>query len=283
MKPTCFRVGRIYFVTQIDFHRHQHSMICFCGSFTLPIRHTDMPTQHPEILAGASIPPIKESVRIIIAKSDRTYAEGLSAICSKIFSHAEISIVTTATEALEALQSISFDFGIFGLRFHDGDGIELLQHASQKRLAKNILVIAEHQDRSLLPSLHTSRLDAIIDTFNETHHAIRNALRLVAKGQVYISPTLRHYLIDRHSSLNLRQNLTAGELRVLRIIGTGCDNLEASQRLKLSMGTVQTHRRSIMRKFKVSSSTKLVFEAIRLGFVQTYSDEPGADFTTTEE
>lgn len=222
-----------------------------------------------ELAAEAALPPLKESVKILIAKSDRIYAESLEAICRKVFQDAQVTLKITGVEALAALQSGEYDYGIIGLRFPELDGVDLLMEVSQKRLVKNLIVIATKQDRPILPSLRTSRIDAIIDTYSETQTTLRAALRLVAKGQIYVSPTLREYLVERHASLTLRESLTPGELRVLRLIGTGYDNEEASEKLGLSVGTVQTHRRSIMRKFKVSSSTKLVFEAIRLGFVQT--------------
>lgn len=228
-----------------------------------------MPAEPATLIAEAALPPLKEPVRILIAKSDRIYAEALSAISRKVFAEAQITIHTTGSEALAALQTNTFDYCIMGLRFPDTDGVELAQEASQKRLVENLIIVAEQRDKPILPSLRTSRIDAIIDTYSETQITMRAALRLVSKGQVYVSPSLRDYLVERHSSLTLRQSLTPGELRVLRFIGTGYDNEEAGEKLGISVGTVQTHRRSIMRKFKVSSSTKLVFEAIRLGFVQT--------------
>jgi len=239
---------------------------------------------HPkpsDLTAEAALPPLKESAKILIAKSDHIYAEALSAICRKVFPHAQITIHTTGSEALADLQANAYDYGILGLRFPDFDGVELVMETSQNRLVKNLLIVAERHDMTILPSLRTSRIDAIIDTYSETQNTMRAALRFVAKGQVYVSPALREYLVERHSSLTLRESLTPGELRVLRYIGTGSDNEETSAKLSLSVGTVQSHRRSIMRKFKVSSSSKLVFEAIRLGFVQTNligaSDKPTPD------
>lgn len=210
---------------------------------------------------------------IVIAKSDRIYAEALASSCTRVFPSASVEVFTNGLEAISSLESLQIDYLVTGLRFSDTDGIDLLQKSSQQRLAKNIIVVAEEQDRPLLPNLHTTRVDAIIDTYTESQAMLRNALRIVSKGQIYISPTLRDYLVERHSSLALRQKLTASEIRVLRVIGNGSDNQEAAAILGLSAATVQTHRRSIMQKFKVSTSAKLVFEAIRLGFLQTHCDD----------
>ncbi len=226
----------------------------------------------PTLSAVAPLPS-ETGFHIVIAKSDRIYAEALASSCTRVFPTASVQVFTNGLEAISSLESLQIDYLITGLRFSDTDGIDLLQKASQQRLAKNIIVVAEEQDRPLLPNLHTTRVDAIIDTYTESQAILRNALRTVSRGQIYISPTLRDYLVERHSSLALRQKLTASEIRVLRVIGNGSDNQEAAAILGLSAATVQTHRRSIMQKFKVSTSAKLVFEAIRLGFLQTHCDD----------
>lgn len=228
-------------------------------------------------LVSETTSPIPGPTRIVVAKADLIYAESLVSICSRVFPDAEIQLFTQGTDALSMLLETRVDYILLGLSFIDQDGIELLQQVSQQRLAHNVIVVAEQQDKPLLPSLHTMRVDAIIDTYTESINGVRHALRLVSKGQVYVSPALRSYLVERHSSQTLRQLLTPGELRVLRVIGDGSDNHEAAIRLGLSESTVQTHRRSIMQKFKVSSSAKLVYEALRLGFVRPDSHESKPD------
>lgn len=217
--------------------------------------------------------PSLRSSRILIAKADRVYAEALGTLCSQAFPDSEIEITTTGETTRHALEETRVDYLILGMRFPDLDGVELLQEISQKRLAKNLIIIAGQHDKPLLSSLHTTRFDAIIDTYSESQEAIKDALRSVAKGQLHLSASLRPYLVERHSSWTSRQKLTLGERRVLKVIGNGCDNQEAGLLLGLRASTVQTHRRSIMRKLRVSSSPKLVYEALRLGFVQLNTAE----------
>jgi DNA-binding NarL/FixJ family response regulator len=77
--------------------------------------------------------------------------------------------------------------------------------------------------------------------------------------------------------------LTPAELQVFCVIGDGSDDREAAARLGLSKATVTTHRRNIMRKLGVSSSAKLVREAVRLGVVRIGPDgaivRPGLEDT----
>ena len=116
--------------------------------------------------------------------------------------------------------------------------------------------------------LRTARFDGFIDASSEGLEAMMMALRQVADGQGYISPTVRHNLVDRLEATALGQRLTRAEIRVLSVIGDGSDNDEGAQRLGLTPSTVQTHRRNVMRKLGVSTSAKLVREAVRLGVVR---------------
>jgi len=215
---------------------------------------------------------------VVVAKSERTYAESFGSICSRVYPEAEIEYHNLGSGLVASLQGRRINFLLIGLSFPDTDGVDLIKEICKHRLAEHIVVIAEKQYRPLLASLHTSRVDAIIDTFGESIGCIKAALRLVQKGEVYISPALQPFMQERHPSVIVRSHLTPAELRVLRVIGSGCDNQEAAAMLSLSEATVHAHRRSIMHKFKVSSSARLVHEAIRLGFVRV----PTLDSVTSD-
>src|SRR5690606_6872376 len=91
-------------------------------------------------------------------------------------------------------------------------------------------------------------------------------------GHGYISDALRRRIATQRSAGVLVPKLTLAELQVFCVIGDGSDDREAAERLGLSVATVQTHRRNIMRKLDIGSSAKLVREAVRLGVVRIRPD-----------
>ena len=52
--------------------------------------------------------------------------------------------------------------------------------------------------------------------------------------------------------------LTLKEAQVLKHIMNGLSNAEIAQAMSLSINTVKTHRRNIMKKFEVANVTQLV-------------------------
>lgn len=205
---------------------------------------------------------------ILIAEQNRTYAESLSHICAEIFPHARLDVHCEATVALDALRDQCADVLLLGLSFEDMDIVDLLDLIGNERLARHILIISARWSEHILVSLRTARFNGAVDTATESIEAVKLALHSILHGEFYVSTNLRRYLLDDLPGASGIRELTTAELKVLRVIGTGSDNQEAAAQLGLSSATVQTHRRNIMRKLKVSTSPKLVREAVRLGIVR---------------
>jgi DNA-binding NarL/FixJ family response regulator len=213
--------------------------------------------------------PVSHPVRrIVIAKPMKLYAETLVVVCQKVFPGAEVQVYCRGLDALAGLREHPADLLVLGLAFQDIDGLDLLDPIAHEKLAARILVDSPRRDEFSLLVLRTARFDGFIDASSEGLDSMMIALRQVADGHGYISQTVRHNLVDRLEANALGQRLTRAEIRVLSVIGDGSDNDEGAQRLGLTPSTVQTHRRNIMRKLGVSTSAKLVREAVRLGVVR---------------
>jgi two-component system, NarL family, nitrate/nitrite response regulator NarL len=207
--------------------------------------------------------------QIVIAQWGRTYAEALKGVCTQAFPKKEIVLCCTTGEAvLDTLRQRPTDVLLLALTFPDMDGLDLLRYIAQEKLATRVLVASHQSQEHSLQALRQSRFDGLIDTQDESADALIRALHLVAAGEPYISPTLRSQIITRTPTGILAQKLTPAEIHVLAEIGDGSNNQEAALRLGLTDSTVQTHRRNIMRKLGITSSAKLVLEAVRLGMVR---------------
>lgn len=207
-------------------------------------------------------------IRIVIAEQNRTYAESLSRACSDIIPHSQLEVHCLAGKLLEDLHEHPADIVLLGLIFEDMDAVEILRQINQQGLARHTMIISGRWEEHILLALRKARFNGAIDTTSEPIETVQQALRGMLEGNFYISTTLRPYLIDELPDADGMRELTEGEIRVLRVIGNGSDNQEAAELLGLSEATVQTHRRNIMRKLKVSTSAKLVHEAVRLGIVR---------------
>jgi DNA-binding NarL/FixJ family response regulator len=91
------------------------------------------------------------------------------------------------------------------------------------------------------------------------------ALRKVARGQRHVSSAMGERLLTQVARGRAPGNdedpvssLTDRELEVFRLIGEGISTREISQRLGLSMKTVDAHRRHMREKLNLRSTSELI-------------------------
>ena len=230
------------------------------------------PQKSPSGSNEATVSAVAQVRRVVVGQWGRTYAEVLQEFCRKIFPEAKVVVGCTGTEVLAALYAQRADVLLMALVYPDIHGADLLKRISQEKLATRVLVAAHHRDERTLLALRDAQFDGLLDTQEEPIEALQLALRLVAAGEPYVSQVFRGSVVDRSPVGSVWLKLTPAEIRVFAAIGDGSDNEEAARDLGLSEATVQTHRRNLMHKLGISSSTKLVREAIRMGMVRINTD-----------
>ncbi|MFG1793229.1 response regulator [Nocardia sp. NPDC049149] len=101
------------------------------------------------------------------------------------------------------------------------------------------------------------------------------AIHAVATGDMLIAPTITRRLIEEYADRTVAREkphpdlgtLTAREVEVLRLVGTGISNTEIAAHLCLSNGTVKTHLYRVMHKLDLTSRAQAVVVAYETGLV----------------
>ena len=95
------------------------------------------------------------------------------------------------------------------------------------------------------------------------------AIRLVLRGQVYLSPELSAKILDGLSGPKTRATgsllgkLSDREFEVFQLVGQGKSTVEIARQLHLSPKTVDTHRGHLKQKLELKDATALVRYAVR--------------------
>lgn len=130
-----------------------------------------------------------------------------------------------------------------------------------------IAVVSAHEDRKVM--LEAVRCGAAGFIPKSTpRDAIAGALRQILAGEVYLPPSVEggEETEDEETVEIARRlsTLTAQQLRVLEMLGTGKLNKEIAYELSITETTVKAHVSAILQKLKVYSRTQAVVFANRL-------------------
>ncbi|QLL16703.1 two component system response regulator [Pseudomonas chlororaphis subsp. aurantiaca] len=155
---------------------------------------------------------------------------------------------------------VVLDLGLPGM-----DGIDVI-HQLKRRWPK-IIVIVLTADTTEYRAIEARRAGASGYVLKKSpQHILLSALQKAVVGQVLIDPSLNQSQVEGADLfLADSRSLTTRERQTLKLISEGNRNRDISEKLYISIKTVETHRLNLMRKLNAHCVADLVNWATRLG------------------
>lgn len=215
-------------------------------------------------------------VKIIIAHSHPDFAKKMAL---SLYSSAQFSLPAITPSACGLLQQLANeDFTIVVLDAHlpETDCMELTRVIKQKHLKAHILLLADSLKTSLLLDAFQAGISGYLQRTCSAED-VREAVATLAKGENYLddhfaNELARQYRLFFNKLSATRMQLESGylsdrEKQVLTLIAQEYSNSEIAEKLFISLNTVETHRKNLIRKLGVRNSLGLVKHAFRSGLI----------------
>jgi DNA-binding NarL/FixJ family response regulator len=186
------------------------------------------------------------------------------------FGHAEILESATFQELLALLEKYGIaDMVLLDLLIPGVNGFSGLLNLRTKFPETPVVMISALEEKRLVDEAIALGAVGFIPKSTPRHEIVA-ALTTVAAGKVYLpaelqarSPTSDAGPVDTEVAHRLA-TLTAQQLRVLQLLGTGKLNKEIAYELDIAETTVKVHVSAILQKLNVYSRTQAVVLAGRL-------------------
>lgn len=206
-------------------------------------------------------------IRVILADDHALLRCGLRLILSR---EPDIEIVGEAGNAAELIQQLirePCDVLVLDVSMPGRSGLDVLGELKGEHRHLPVLILSMHPEDQFAVRLLRSGAAGYM-TKETAPEELARAIRQVAAGGRYISPTLAAMLADevagkpaqrRHESLSNR------EFEVLRLIGSGHTVTEIAAQLCVSVKTVSTYRARILEKLGITTTAELIRYALEHG------------------
>jgi DNA-binding NarL/FixJ family response regulator len=143
--------------------------------------------------------------------------------------------------------------------------------------ARVIILTMYRQDRYVFEAIKAGARGYLLKDVDEQD--LVAAIRAVHRGDALVNPTLAVKLLDEFRRLSQAtdetrdaEDLTPGEMEVLRLVAQGADNKTVAEQLILSERTVANRLSSIYEKLHVNNRTQAALIALRRGWATLDDD-----------
>lgn len=211
------------------------------------------------------------TIRTILADDHKMVLAGLRALLE---GEADIAVVGEAGDGMSLLalvEQMEHDVVVVDIGMPGMTGIEATRRLLALRpLTRVIALSAYTEKRFVLEMLEAGAKGYLIKA--SAADELPRAIRAIAQGQTYLCPEVAGTLVEaarRTLSDDDRSTPKLGkrEREVLSLLAEGLMSSEIAKRMHVAEGTVEAHRRNIMRKLDLHTVAELTRYAIREGLI----------------
>ncbi len=207
---------------------------------------------------------------ILLADNQFLTRQGLkNCITNNAQLHLVAEISNTYLTLIERLKYINPNILLIDYLFDKFDRHKWQQLIHQYPVHK-ILVITDDENRNRINYIIRSGINGFL-TKKCSEREIIQAIEAINNGERFFCNTILELLLENnkpHDELQ-EEKLTSRELEVLTLVAKGLPTNKIAETLHLSVHTINSHRKNMLRKLKLKSPTELVVYALESGVVKT--------------
>lgn len=215
------------------------------------------------------------AIRVLLIEDHRLFREAIKAVVESDKEFRIVGEADSVEQALFLLRRSPADVAVVDLRMFRDTGPAGVRALSRGNGNLRIVALsAENETQAALETVQAG-VHGLLPR-NTTSAALLDALRGVARGGIFLGPKIADQLFSsiRDGHLDRPQGhsealgvLSPREIQLLRLIASGKSSKEIAVLLDLSVQTVRTYRKNLMKKLAVGNAAELTRFAMYHGLV----------------
>ncbi len=206
-------------------------------------------------------------IRVLIADDHTLVRQGLKRILAETTDMTVAGEAENGVEALKKIREGEWDVVLLDVSMPGRNGVDTLKQIMSEKRAVKVLILSMYPEDQYAVRLLKAGASGYM-TKESAPEELVEAIRNIALGKKYISPTLAELLLnelDIDFEKQPHERLTDREYQVFRMLGSGRTVSEVADAMSLSVKTISTHRTHILDKMKLKNNAELTLYAIQNG------------------
>lgn len=213
-------------------------------------------------------------IKVHIADDHKILIEGIIALIKTDDSLEVDGYSLTGKELLDWVSKNEIDVLILDISMPVIDGIEVLKYLKRKNIPHKTILLSSYDDVQIVKKVLQLGALGYLSKSSASQHLLK-AIKTVINNDQYFSNDIQKDLLYLYGNsspkkinakdleIDLVEPLTERELEVLKLIAKEYNSIEIADLLIISKHTVESHRKSILRKLNVKNSIGIAMFAVK--------------------
>lgn len=205
---------------------------------------------------------------VLLADFQYLTRQGIASLIKALPGFELVKMIDSPNSLIESVESVNPKLVVIDISDKDRELIPKLKELKQ-RTDCSFLVISNSQTKDSIKQLLAMGIKGIL-TKNCSEEEIIGGLRAVAQGNRFFCNNILDLVVESPDKDEDCEptNLSPREFEVLELITKGRTTAQIADHLHLSVHTINSHRKNILKKLNLSSPTELVVYALESGMVK---------------
>ena len=215
-------------------------------------------------------------ITVLLAEDHAIVRQGLSALLNAGGHFKILGEAKTGREAVDMAKAQRPDVILMDIAMPGLNGLEATRQILAANPAARIIILSAHSDDEYIERTTAAGVAGFLEK-QTSAEILTQAIREVAAGRTFFSPSIAKRMIQSPGQLRDRQGLpkanasrlTSREVEVLQLVAEGSANKQVAATLGISIKTVEKHRQHLMDKLNIHDTAGLTRHAIATGVIES--------------
>ncbi len=215
-------------------------------------------------------------ITVLLAEDHAVVRQGLCALLNADGNFSVVGEARNGREAVQMAQALRPDVILMDIAMPVLNGLEAMRQILSALPAARIVILSAHSDDEYIERTMAAGAAGFLEK-QTSAEILTKAIREVAQGKSFFSPTIARRLLDERNKPRDRSGLlkvnsgrlTSRESEVLQLVAEGSANKQVAAKLGISIKTVEKHRQNLMDKLKIHDTAGLTRYAISAGIIES--------------
>ena len=214
---------------------------------------------------------MKSKIRIHLADDHQILIDGISTLLQTIPHYEVVGFSLNGSTIYDDVTNNKSDILVLDINMPEKDGIEVIKEFSEKGFPCKVIILSSYDDLKLIKEIMKLGASGYL-TKQCAGENIVEAIEAISRGEEYFCKSVREKIFNsltknnpklNKSELDTNSILTGREIEIITLISLEYSGKEISEQLFISVNTVETHRKNIMKKLDAKNSISLVKYALK--------------------